>query len=75
MVIDDDLLSPTFGEFVVLQQFARPTTMPNIVNEGIAIAPESRCVNGLKTFLWSDDGETGGHALRSDAIPCGSFIP
>jgi hypothetical protein len=75
MVIDDDALSPTFGEFIVLQQFARPTTMPNIANEGIAFAPESRCVNGQKTFVWSDDGETGGHALRADAIPCGSFIP
>ena len=52
--------------------------MPNIANEGLAIAPESECVRErgeFKGFFWADDGETGGHALRFDAIPCGSFIP
>jgi hypothetical protein len=49
--------------------------MPNLANEGLAIAPESECMSGFKGFFWADDGETGGHALRFDAIPCGPFIP
>jgi hypothetical protein len=48
--------------------------MPNLANEGIAIAPESQCDAGQKPFFWSDDGETNGHALRADTIPCGPFI-
>jgi hypothetical protein len=49
--------------------------MPNLANEGLAIAPESECVNGFKGFFWADDGETGGHSLRFDSIRCGAFIP
>lgn len=75
LVLDTDLASPTFGTFQVIQTFARPTTMPNVMNEGIAIAPESQCVGGQKSFLWSDDGQSSGHALREDTIPCGAFIP
>ena len=55
--------------------FAAPTTMPNLQNEGIAIAPESQCTGGFKPFWWVDDGNTSGHALRSDAVPCGTFVP
>jgi hypothetical protein len=75
LVLDENLASPTFGTFLVIQEFARPTTMPNLANEGIAIAPESQCVGGQKAFIWSDDGQTNGHALREDTIPCGAFIP
>jgi hypothetical protein len=75
LAIDTSVASPTFGRFKLLRQFARPSTMPNIANEGLAIAPESECASGFKGFFWADDGETGGHALRFDAIPCGSFIP
>lgn len=49
--------------------------MPDIGNEGMAIAPESECVGGFKAFFWADDTQTGGHALRLDSIPCGPFIP
>jgi hypothetical protein len=72
--IDTNALSPTFGKFVVRRQFARPASMPNINNEGIAIAPESECVGGFKNFFWSDDNQTDGHALRRDSIPCGPFL-
>jgi len=75
LAIDTTVASPTFGRFKLRRQFARPSTMPNIANEGLAIAPESECMSGFKGFFWADDGETGGHALRFDAIPCGSFIP
>jgi len=47
--------------------------MPNLQNEGIAIAPESQCSAGQKSFWWTDDGATDGHALRADTIPCGAF--
>jgi hypothetical protein len=32
-------------------------------------------VSGFKPFWWVDDGATGGHALRTDSIPCGTFVP
>ena len=39
--------------------------MPNLNNEGFAIAPQSECVDGHKPVFWSDDNNTDGHALRS----------
>jgi hypothetical protein len=75
MVIDTTMGSPTFGKLELLGKLARPSTMADIANEGIAIAPESECVNGFKAFFWSDDSQTGGHAIRRDSIPCGAFIP
>jgi hypothetical protein len=72
--VDTTPASPTFGRFVVRRKFARPTTMPNLNNEGIAFAPEAECTGGQKPFFWADDGETGGHAIRRDTIPCGSFF-
>jgi hypothetical protein len=72
--IDLDPASSTRGRFVALNRYAGPSTMPNLQNEGIAIAPESECVGGQKPFFWSDDAETNGHALRADTIPCGPFL-
>jgi hypothetical protein len=65
----------TAGTLQRRQQFAGPSSMPNLANEGIAIAPESTCTSSFKAFWWIDDAETGGHALRRDAIPCGAFVP
>jgi hypothetical protein len=73
--IDTAAASATLGRFYVRRQFARPTTLPDSNNEGIAIAPESECVGGLKPFFWSDDNDSGGQSLRGDSIPCGSFLP
>ena len=61
------------GAFALIKQIAKPSTMPNLQNEGISIAPESQCVSGQKSFWWTDDGNTDGHALRADTIPCGAF--
>ncbi|HEX6273809.1 MAG TPA: hypothetical protein VFZ53_12260, partial [Polyangiaceae bacterium] len=72
--IDTTPASPAFGRFVVQRKFERPATMPNLNNEGIAFAPEAECVGGRKAFFWADDGETDGHAIRRDTIPCGSFF-
>lgn len=75
LAIDGAAASPTFGRFQLARRFAPPSTMPSLANEGIAITRESQCVNGFKAFFWADDGETNGHALRADSIPCGAFLP
>ena len=48
--------------------------MGNLNNEGIAFTPESECAAGMKRFFWTDDGETDGHSIRADAIPCGPLF-
>lgn len=63
------------GRFAPRGEFERPTTLANLNNEGIAFAPEDRCVDGRRAFFWADDGNTDGHALRADTIPCGAFLP
>jgi hypothetical protein len=72
--IDRAPASATKGKFISLSKYAAPTGMPAINNEGIAIAPESQCVDGFKVFLWTDDTVSLGHALRAGTIPCGRFI-
>lgn len=74
LAIDTTVGSPTRGRFTLRKQFLRPSSMDNITNEGLAVTPESHCVSGQKPFYWSDDGQTNGHALRTDTIPCGAFI-
>ena len=59
------------GRFEMQQVFEAPKTLPDSENEGIAIAPESACADGRKSFYWSDDAATGGHAIRRGTIPCG----
>ncbi|MHA7175948.1 lamin tail domain-containing protein [Arthrobacter sp. Sr24] len=58
------------GNFSVTQVFERPTGMPNLNNEGFAIAPNAFCVDGFKPVVYSDDGQTDGHALRTGSINC-----
>jgi hypothetical protein len=69
--VDTAVGSPTKGKFVVRKGYNRPSSMSNYNNEGIAIAPESECVNSLKTFIWADDSEDNKHALRRGTISCG----
>jgi hypothetical protein len=64
------LLQLKNGVFGVAEAFDRPAGMPNLNNEGFALAPESRCVNGVKEVVWSDDGDTGGFSLRAGTINC-----
>jgi hypothetical protein len=58
------------GRFVVTSTFSRPATMPNLNNEGFAIAPQAECSAGFKPVVWADDEYTGGHALRTGTLPC-----
>ncbi len=46
--IDLNAASVTLGRFLPLRRFARPTSMPNINNEGFALCTQAECVNGLK---------------------------
>lgn len=57
------------GKFTVTATYARPSKMPNYNNEGFAIAPA--CTAGRRAVVWSDDGDDGGHALRTGTLPCG----
>ena len=72
-VIDVTPASPTLGRMKLTHTFARPSTMPNINNEGFAFAPQSACVGGKKPAFWSDDSQTGGNAIRRASIPCVAF--
>ena len=72
--VSTDPVDLALGKFGVRAAFGRPATMPNINNEGIAIAPESQCTGGLRSFFWTDDGETDGHSLRTDTIACGPLF-
>ncbi|MGW6918765.1 lamin tail domain-containing protein [Kitasatospora sp. NPDC054939] len=58
------------GVFATTAVLDRPTGMSNLNNEGFAIAGAAECVGGTKPVHWSDDGNTGGHALRRGTITC-----
>ncbi|WP_204040718.1 lamin tail domain-containing protein [Acrocarpospora phusangensis] len=58
------------GRFTAGNRYERPASMPNLNNEGFAIAPQQECVDGHKPVFWTDDSNTGGHALRSGTINC-----
>jgi hypothetical protein len=59
------------GRFQVFRLYDHPASLPNSNDEGITIAPESECVNGFKSFFWSDDNDLGHHAIYRGSIPCG----
>lgn len=73
--IDANAASPTFGRFLAPRVFARPSTMPNINNEGFAVTTQAECVANRKPVFWADDSETGGHSIRTASIPCGVIAP
>ena len=61
---------PNAGKFVVTNTYERPAGMPNLNNEGFAIAPRAECVGGLKPVFWADDSNTGGHELHAGSLKC-----
>ncbi len=65
------VLRMSSGRFTLQYLYSRPATLSNSNFEGIAIAPESECVQGKKSFFWSDDSNGGGHAVYRGSIPCG----
>jgi hypothetical protein len=58
------------GTFLLAATYAKPASMPDVNNEGFAIAPPSTCVGNRKPAFWADDDATGGHVLRSAGMPC-----
>lgn len=64
------LLRVTDGAFAVERSYARPAGMPNLNNEGMAIAPRSTCANGAQEVVWTDDGDTDGFSLRAGTLTC-----
>ena len=74
LTIDRAPSSPSFGGFIVRRTFERPATLPNVNNEGFAVAPDSECVAGRKSVFWSDDNNTGGHSLRRGSLPCSNLL-
>jgi hypothetical protein len=67
------VLRVSSGRFAQQYLYARPATLPNSNLEGIAIATESECMQGRKSFFWSDDAASGGHAIYRGSIPCGQL--
>jgi hypothetical protein len=58
------------GNFFVKDAFQRPAGMPDLNNEGFAIAPQAECVNSRKPVIWADDSNTGGNVLRQGTLNC-----
>lgn len=71
LAIENNPLSAGHGRFVNRRTSDRPSGMPNLNNEDLAIAPDAECTGNRKSVFWTDDGATGGHALRLGSIPCG----
>ena len=63
-------LDPGTGTFGVALGFERPAGMPNVNNEGFAIAPATYCDSGVKPVYWADDSETDGHSIRGGTLSC-----
>lgn len=63
-------LRPAGGTLARVGLFKAPADMPVLNNEGMAIAPQSTCVGGTKEVVWTDDGNTDHHSLRSGTIAC-----
>ncbi len=72
--IDTRVGSATKGKFYVRRGFERPSTMPNLNNEGFTVTTESACQAGFKSVFYAEDGSTMGYAIRRDSIPCGAFL-
>ena len=58
------------GGFTASAAYDRPSGMPAYNNEGFAIAPQGECVGDRKPVVWADDGNDGGHALRTGTVSC-----
>lgn len=73
LAIDTVSTSATKGRFVIKKAYNPPSALPMYNFEGIAIAPESECVNAEKHFMWADDSDDGGHAIWQGTVKCGAL--
>ncbi|MFB7630333.1 hypothetical protein ACFC0M_05205 [Streptomyces sp. NPDC056149] len=58
------------GAFATTAVYDRPSGMPDLNNEGFAVAGSDACVDGSKPVYWADDSNDDGHALRRGSIAC-----
>ncbi|HEX5121507.1 MAG TPA: hypothetical protein VFW65_40515 [Pseudonocardiaceae bacterium] len=58
------------GGFVVTAIDNRPGGMPELNDEGFALAGADECVGGTRPVYWADDSDDDGHALRRGSITC-----
>ncbi|WP_167736786.1 lamin tail domain-containing protein [Nocardioides sp. 1609] len=56
------------GDLAVTASYNRPAGMPNLNNEGMAIAPLSTAAAGAVAVIWADDGDTDGYSLRAGTL-------
>ncbi|MBX0301500.1 lamin tail domain-containing protein [Cryobacterium sp. 1639] len=63
------------GRFAVSRVYERPASMPNLNNEGFAIAPQGSCSEGTTSVFWADDSNTDGFAIRTGSIDCSPVDP
>lgn len=61
------------AKFTVARRFERPSGLPDLNNEGFAIAPAALCSNNRKPVFWADDSETDGRSLRRGTLSCTAF--
>jgi hypothetical protein len=61
-------------KFTITNMYERPASMPNINNEGFAIAAATECVDNRKPAFWADDASTAGNAIRSGNVPCSNTV-
>jgi hypothetical protein len=69
--VDAEPGSEAPGRFSLRGLFAHPTGLPDTNHEGIALAPESECEAGSKSFFWADDNDTDGYSIRQGSVRCG----
>jgi hypothetical protein len=68
------VLDPATGTFRRKGSYNRPNGLGNYDLEGISLAPDSQCLDGLKPVFWADDDDNNGHSLRQGMVECGSFL-
>ena len=70
LAINDRPGLSTAGRFTLVAFHRPPSGLPNLNNEGFAVAPLAECVGGTRPVFWADDDETDGHSLRRGALAC-----
>lgn len=64
------VINKATGKFEISAIFDRPSELGNFNNEGIALAPDSTCVDGKKAVFFADDDCDNGHAIRMSNTYC-----
>jgi hypothetical protein len=71
--VEDNPASPRKGRFGVRRHVQRPSGLPNVNNEGMALGPASECQGDKKSVFWVEDG-TDDHVLRRGSLTCAAFL-